>query len=467
MSDAKPRARADAATLLLVCSLCYALAYIAWELSIPGRIPRLIMNFAFVPAGIPATFLAWRAGAASADAAVRRAWQLLALGCLFYWAGDVAWAVSYALDSGSRLTRSADYLYLLSYPITLLGLLRFTSVPSPTAQRVTFWLDAATVMLAGGMVSWRLVADAPVRVENPGEAAILIAYPIGDLVLILGSAVAQLRSRDERLRLPLLLLVVAFALRLLNDAVFGALTLRITLLDLSAIPYMLAWATLAGAGYTHQLLQRQAAEATRGPGTPVHISRIPYLALVLGFAVLLDAALRDWSHALGGLIVGSCALGAVVVLRQFLAARENLRLLSESAARAVETRLRSLLEGTSDLIVVLDAGGIGCWATRWTSSRASHSSSSCIPTLATTRRRPCERSHWARAEQRGSAVCGGATVASSSSKPQRAAWSRSRRSCRTRARTRGSWSRRATSRACWSCRRRSVGTKRSRPWDAS
>jgi PAS domain S-box-containing protein len=89
----------------------------------------------------------------------------------------------------------------------------------------------------------------------------------------------------------------------------------------------------------------------------VGISYVPYLALLLGFAVLLDAARGDWKPALGGLIVGSAALGAVVALRQFVAARENLRLLNESAARAVETRLRSLLEGTSDLVVVLDGDG--------------------------------------------------------------------------------------------------------------
>jgi PAS domain S-box-containing protein len=344
-------------TLLLAVSLGYALAYIVWEISVSRDLSRYLSNVVFLPAGVPAILLAWRASTVSTDGDMRRAWRLVALGCLCYWAGDVAWAAGAAYDRAARDTRLADSLYLASYPITVLGMLRFTSIPAAAAQRVTFWLDAATVVLAGSMVAWHVVAASPVRLEHPGEAAVLIAYPIGDLVLILGAAVAQLRSRDERLRIPLLLLVLAFTLRLLNDVAFGTLALRIAPIEFSATAFMLAWVALAAAGYAHQLLQRRVPEAATDANAELRISRIPYLALLLGFAVLLDAALREWSSGLGGLIVGSTALGAAVALRQFVAARENLRLLNESAARAVETRLRSLLEGTSDLVVVLDGEG--------------------------------------------------------------------------------------------------------------
>ena len=354
---ATPRDRLRGAALLLAASIAYAFAYILWELNVSQDISRYLSNVVFLPAGVPAILLAWRASTDSADLAVRRAWRLLAIGSVLYWLGDVGWAAGVALDRAARDTRLADAVYLVSYPVTLLGLLRFTSIPTPAAQRVTFWLDAATVVLAGSVVTWHFVAASAVRQARPGEAAILIAYPIGDLVLILGAAVAQLRSRDDRLRLPLLLLVLAFTLRLLNDLAYGTLSLQLAPIEFSAVAFMLAWVALAAAGYAHQLLQRRVAGEPTTAGAAVRISPVPYLALIVGFAVLLVGAWRDWSPGLGGLIVGSAALGAVVALRQFVAARENLRLLNESAARAMETRLRSLLEGTSDLVVVLDGEG--------------------------------------------------------------------------------------------------------------
>src|SRR3954451_4874169 len=87
------------------------------------------------------------------------------------------------------------------------------------------------------------------------------------------------------------------------------------------------------------------------------ISPLPYLAVGSTYALLLFVALRSWSDPISGLALGALLVTGVVVLRQVLTVRENLRLLAEHSARQNEARFRSLVQHSSDVIIVTRADG--------------------------------------------------------------------------------------------------------------
>ena len=87
------------------------------------------------------------------------------------------------------------------------------------------------------------------------------------------------------------------------------------------------------------------------------LSPLPYLAVATTYGLLLWVALRPWTDPVSGLAVGALLVTAVVVVRQLLTVRENLRLLAETAARQNEARFRSLVQHSSDVILVTRADG--------------------------------------------------------------------------------------------------------------
>jgi diguanylate cyclase (GGDEF)-like protein/PAS domain S-box-containing protein len=87
------------------------------------------------------------------------------------------------------------------------------------------------------------------------------------------------------------------------------------------------------------------------------ISPLPYLAVGTTYILLLIVALRPWTDPISGLAVGALLVTGLVVLRQLLTLRENLRLLAEHAARQNEARFRSLVQHSSDVIIVTRADG--------------------------------------------------------------------------------------------------------------
>ena len=60
---------------------------------------------------------------------------------------------------------------------------------------------------------------------------------------------------------------------------------------------------------------------------------------------------------MSGIAIGALLVTVLVVLRQLLTVRENVRLLAETAARQNEARFRSLVQHSSDVILVTRADG--------------------------------------------------------------------------------------------------------------
>ena len=75
------------------------------------------------------------------------------------------------------------------------------------------------------------------------------------------------------------------------------------------------------------------------------------------YALLIHAVIRPWTDPVSGLAVGAMLVTALVVVRQLLAVRENVRLLADHAVRQNEARFRSLVQHSSDVIIVTRSNG--------------------------------------------------------------------------------------------------------------
>ncbi|HEU5448592.1 MAG TPA: GGDEF domain-containing protein [Acidimicrobiia bacterium] len=293
--------------------------------------------------GLVATLTALRvASRPGIDRPTQRAWRRLAIAFGCWWAGDVIWFVYEVVLGQDPFPSLADIGYLAFYPCAAWALLSF---PSPTRRRsdwTKLGLDAATVVLCAGMGIWYLVVGPTVHDHpNQGLATVLnVAYPIGDLLMLFGVVVTLMR-RAAAHDLSLRILVAGVGSLVIADVAFAYLSLAG---DYTGGVPDAFWATawclffLAARAAT---LPSEAPAASRdghpslaglGRNHPRRghqpLARLPYLAVVLAYALLLFVGRRAAVYPLDGLILGAAAVTTIVLIRQVSMINENGRLMS-------------------------------------------------------------------------------------------------------------------------------------------
>ena len=339
------------------------LIYLGW-LFFGGPAHRvLIANIANLPfelAGAVSALLVARLDALSPR--VRRAWTFVGLAMAADGIGNVVWLIYENVLGLSPETSWADAVYLLYYPLMLVGLLAFPVVRRTRGEVAKFWLDSGTVMLAGGIVIWHIIFAPALRAEHTGtvEALLSIAYPVGDLALLYGSAAVMLRMSSSSSVGAVRMLAIAGVLFFLGDLVYGYQVLLDdsytsgTWVDIGWQASGLLW--FMGAQFQRWRATTAFEQSTTVESTRSGVSALPYAAIGVGYALLFVVARPYLSEQLGSVMIAVVVLTMVVVARQIAAAWENTRLLAERAAR--ESRFRSLVQHSSDVITVVDDRGV-------------------------------------------------------------------------------------------------------------
>ena len=318
-------------------ALCLlALGFVAWQIfgNNSPEFTTLISDLAFLPVSLTGTILAWRASRhPTLDSRTRRAWWIVAVAFLFYWIGDTVFTLEENLGSGA-FPSAADAAYLAFYVVLMWGVLAFPTAPRSKSDRMKMWLDTGTVVLGAYMVLWYFALGPTARSSGSTwlESFVSLAYPIGDLVLVLAITRILLgqppRGTGHSLGIlasGLVLLViadVAFAQLSLNDAYSGG--------DWPDSIWMVAQVLMAfAAQYQYWHVSRRGAHGAAEPAKLRTFSPLPYLAVFGSFGLLAVVGWHEAAYPLGGLMLGALGLTTLVVSRQITALRENLKLLSE------------------------------------------------------------------------------------------------------------------------------------------
>ncbi len=353
----------------------YAVAFLVYALVPASTDPdtaAFIGDAVFLPLGGIVALFAWRASLAlGISTEARRAWRWLALAYVAFWIGDVSY---FWLEIVAREVPSpslADAAYLAYYPLLLIGLLSFPRVIRTGADRLRFVLDATTVALGGAMVVWYFLLAPIATAESSDllETALGAAYPVGDLVLLLGFAAIAIRAPRDLPRRSVALLLAGLIVSLVADIGYGVQSLDGTFEPGRWVDglYVAAWALLGLSAELGAPDRRRLRVAGRSAAREEDIRQsvpiLPYFAVALGYAMLLLAVQGSVDTRGAGLILGAGVLTALVIVRQAAVVRENMRLLREAEARRSEARFRSLVQNSSDVIVVMDAEGTIRYAT--------------------------------------------------------------------------------------------------------
>jgi two-component system cell cycle sensor histidine kinase/response regulator CckA len=328
----------------------------------------------FTDAAMPAvtlvmTALAWRASRNVAlDFHVRRAWRILTLAFLAYFVGNSIWFYYEIILSVQPVVSWADPVYLAFYPLCLWGVLAFPMKHRGDKKRLTFGLDVATVMLGAGMVIWHFLLQPIAVAEHSSllEELVTLAYPVGDMVLLLGTVVVVLRKPLVRVQGTLGILILGIMVVTVADLGYGYQSLKGAYQG-GAWPdkfYMASFFMMAlSAQYQHWRASQRDTHAglsrqDSAPASGKHLfSWLPYLGIALGYGMLAWVVLNetgaqvDWP--LNQLIIGAIGITGLVVARQITAVRENERLIKERTTRQSEARFQSLVQHSSDVLTIL------------------------------------------------------------------------------------------------------------------
>jgi diguanylate cyclase (GGDEF)-like protein len=324
-----PGGRATAALIAL------AVAFVSWQIFNWGGddYTTLISDLVFLPVSIVGAVLAWRTSRhPGLDARTRRAWRIVGAAFFFYWIGDSVFSIEENVGS-APFPSWADAAYLMFYVVLLWGVLSFPTAPRTRADRTKMWLDTGTVVIGAYMILWYFALGPTARATGAGwfENFVSLAYPIGDLVLVLAITRILLGQPPRGvghslgiLASGLLLFVVAdvaFAHLSLNDAYAGG--------DWPDSLWMVAQVLMAvSAQYQYWHTSRHGSTELEKPKLR-SFSPLPYATVAASFGLLAVVGWHEAAYPLGGLMLGAIGVTTLVVSRQITALRENLTLLSE------------------------------------------------------------------------------------------------------------------------------------------
>ena len=151
----------------------------------------------------------------------RLAWSLLALGLVFYVAGNVYYSLFVIDLDPLPIPSIADFLWLAQYPLTYLGLILLLR-SRVTAFTLSMSLDGIIVATAAASVSAAVVVDLVLSNLGHGSnagVATNLAYPIGDMIL-LGLVLGALAFNRWRVEATWMLLAASFVIFTLTDSLF-------------------------------------------------------------------------------------------------------------------------------------------------------------------------------------------------------------------------------------------------------
>jgi diguanylate cyclase (GGDEF)-like protein/PAS domain S-box-containing protein len=310
---------------------------------------------------------------------VRRwGWWLIGL-------AGVSWAVGNVLYTANPDAVSPalnDLFYLGEIPLAAAGLVMVGSQHATRAGLIRLMLDALTVVPATVFISWALVLHFiwqtdtdPSNGYSVAATITYLAYPLTDILLV-ALALLVVARRTDRLRLSIGLIAIGYLSLAIADSGYNYYTSLGTYTGSTVfsteLGYSLGFSLIALGLLEVWLGTRPALQADAGQRASRDSGLLCYLP-VAGAVVI--AIRQELIHAPGDGVLfwsGLIVLG-MVLLRQMLSLREN-----ESLRRNVERRMeellgergklksnaqrfRSLIENSSDVIVILDSDLCVSW----------------------------------------------------------------------------------------------------------
>ncbi len=284
--------------------------------------------------------LAWRRNAGSP---YRWTWLLLGLWLAANLFADMAWAwYELVLRVPLPSPSVADFGYLISYPLAFVTVVFSAWKAAGRLRAMEAGLDALMVTLGAAGLAWPLLLAPMLESAAPGPANLIsLAYPLGDLVVIMAFASLLLGSFRERPPRFLIVIWIAFVVQVVADSLYFVSVAQAGsynsggLLD-SLWALVFALAGIAGLVELYPKGKRAAAGGAKAAlvrmphvrGVALTHPRmvLPYLAVPLvGVMIYMQIARfgASWNTDVQVLVYVGLGLVALLVLRQYVTLLHN------------------------------------------------------------------------------------------------------------------------------------------------
>jgi signal transduction histidine kinase len=338
------------ARLLRSAATCLAIlaAYGWWQLERWGGAEHktLVGDLFFVPLNAYAVAAAWAAARRNQQRpSIASCWRLVSLALLSYLLGDVVQTYNEVIAHDRPFPSLGDGFYVAFYPLMLAAMLRLPSPARGVRQRVTLALDCAMVALSGAVLIWYMSLAPVIAAGGQSTLAmsVSVAYPLGDMVLLVGLASLVLRSVPAGLRLPLGLVAAGLLGFVITDLIYGWITVHGSYAggDLIDSGWMLSLAFFALAGAAQQVGPRDDPQPHHPGGDRRRLSWLPYAGLgtTLTLAIWLERH-DDITTLL--VLVAAAVLASMVSARQLTVQSELL--VTQRQLREVQAERAMLLD---------------------------------------------------------------------------------------------------------------------------
>jgi two-component system cell cycle response regulator len=320
----------------------YLMLYVSWLLWHWIPLDEGLVGHAMLePINAVAAFMAWRTSrTVRGSRRTALAWRLVSLALFGQFAGGVAASI-YSLLGHSPYPSLADPLYLSFYPLMLCALLAMPHARRARSHNARLALDLAITALGAATVVWYVLIAPTARAggQSTLQMAFSLAYPVGDVILVVGVASLLLRGVADSTRRALWLVTGALCLFVIGDALYAYVSLHgiFASSDALNLTYALAF-----------VLFILAARCQRHTGTAVpdlvksrRVSWMPYIAVAAGFAVLV---ISEVSGTPGTLVIAlaATALAVLASARQLVGQRDLIATQSELQTLATTDPLTGL-----------------------------------------------------------------------------------------------------------------------------
>jgi PAS domain S-box-containing protein len=295
------------------------------------------------------------------DEQTRKAWHRLMFAFFSYACGQFLWFYLNSVLGEPPFPSVADIAFAGFYPLMLWALRSFPTAPQSKTEKQKFWLDVSIVMISGLAVVWHFVVRPTIAAgDEPVKIALNLIYVVGDMVLFLGVITILLKQPKEISKRALYSIILGLIAISIADISFAYFTLQnisptgswnYTFFSVGCYFMILA-------AYIQQKCSiKCAVENEKQVFQPAKFNWLPYVAVLVGYIMLLIVSEPYWMEPVGAFIFAAFIITGLVVLRQIASVRENIRLVALQSEQKSENKLRSLLENSSDITTVVDEKG--------------------------------------------------------------------------------------------------------------